>query len=72
MINPAIAMLVVKAKERDLLDEAARHRPRHRLPGSAAAVGRGVLVLRTRQLVRLAASVGCGKDELLRIIESVS
>lgn len=81
MINPAIAMLVARGRESDLLRDGKRGRAErasdadnmHAGTGrsSASAPGGGVLVARTRELVRLAASFGCGKDELVQLIKSV-
>jgi hypothetical protein len=82
MINPELAAALVKARQDDAIREASLSRSAGRAHGSRLAVGRrsaavrsperGVLLAKAAELVRLAANSGYGRDELVRMIQSIS
>jgi len=83
MMNHDLAWMLVKAREEELLRDVGRRRllepgdekgsDRWRaLPAAARARERRLLLVGTRVLVHLADRLGCGRDELVRVIEGLS
>lgn len=81
MLNPAIAMMLARAKEAEVRRLAGRSRvnggdeaTRRRRRGYGAAdspSARRLLASKTRELIRYADSLGCNRDELVRMIQGL-
>ena len=82
MLRPAIGLMLARARADELRGEAERssvtggHEGMHRLRGRKAVAdsspGRRLLVSQIRALIRLADSLDYQRDELVRMIRSLS
>lgn len=76
MMNPTLTLMVQKSMQNDLMREAARSTAaaagsRRRPRSLTRTPDRGRLLAGARDLIRLAASAGYGRDDVIRIIESL-
>lgn len=81
MLSPATAMMMARARETAVRresqctsaggDERAVHKRRHGGVADSTS-GRRMLVSKTYELVRLADSLGYRRDEVVRMIQSLS
>jgi len=82
MLSPAIAMMMARAREAEVRRGAEHscvtggvegiHRWRRHCEVADRATSRWVLVSKTYELIRLADSLDCKRDELVRMIQSLS
>jgi hypothetical protein len=82
MLSPAIAMMMARARESEVRFEAERfsvtagdegiHRQRRHYGLADGPSARRLLVSKSRELIRLADSLDCKRDELVRMIRSLS
>jgi hypothetical protein len=81
MLNPVIALTLARAREADLRRPAERsvmtagdedfQSRRRRYGATDSPTARQLLVSKTRELIRLADSLDCQRDELVRMIRSL-
>jgi hypothetical protein len=82
MLNPAIAMTMARERETEVRraaelswvagdHEGIDRRRRHRAVAVSPSARR-LLVSKTRELIRLADNLDCKRDELVRLIQSLS
>jgi hypothetical protein len=81
MLSSPIAMMMARTREAEVCLDAERSlvtgrdegiHGRHRRAVSERLSARRLLISKTGELIRLADSLDCKRDELVRMIESVS